>query len=193
MLVLVEPALAHKDSLLEAVRAFHAAGEYEITAEQLGAQYEDLIRRLERDKHPATVTPGELPYEDFWLMEGDEWIGKLTLRVTINDAYLHSGGHIGYEIRPDRRRQGYGTELLRLGLEKARERGLRRVLLTCNETNLGSRKMIEANGGRLENMVAVEGQTVLKMRYWIDLAGEPARETLASKSFQDVETEDRSR
>jgi predicted acetyltransferase len=169
MLVLVEPALTYKDACLDAVREFHAAGEYDITAEQLGAQFEDLIRRLEQAKDPAMVSAGELPYEDFWLMDGAEWIGKLTLRTTLNEQYLHAGGHIGYEIRPSKRRRGYGTALLRLGLEKARERDLYHVLLTCDETNLGSRKVIESNGGQLENIVEVKGHTIRKMRYWIDL------------------------
>ena len=103
-------------------------------------------------------------------MAGDQWIGKLTLRTALDERFLRSGGHIGYEIRPSQRRHGYGTALLRLGLEKARERGLRRVLLTCTETNIGSRKIIEANGGLLENAVLVDG--VKKLRYWIDLTQE---------------------
>jgi hypothetical protein len=49
MLVVVKPALAYKDALLEAVCEFHAAGEYEIDAVQLGAQFEDLIWRLDRE------------------------------------------------------------------------------------------------------------------------------------------------
>jgi predicted acetyltransferase len=169
MLALVEPSLIYKNALLDAVREFHEAGEYSIDAEQLGAKFDDLIARLAAAKDPANAPPGELPYEDFWLIEEDTWIGKLTLRTTINDKYLHAGGHIGYEIRPSQRQQGYGTALLRLGLEKARERGLHRVLLTCDETNIASRKVIENNGGQLENAVEVEGQTVLKMRYWINL------------------------
>ena len=169
MLTLVEPSLTYKNPCLDAVREFHAAGEYAVDAEQLGAKFEDLIARLVAAKDPANTPPGELPYEDFWLMDGDKWIGKLTLRTTINAKYLHAGGHIGYEIRPSKRRHGYGTVLLRMGLEKARERGLHRVLLTCDETNIGSRKIIENNGGKLENSVRVEGQTVLKMRYWINL------------------------
>jgi predicted acetyltransferase len=176
MLVLVEPSLTYKDACLDAVREFHEAGEYSIDAEQLGGMFEDLLARLAAAKDPANAPPGELPYEDFWLMENDEWIGKLTVRTTINARYLHAGGHIGYEIRPSKRRQGYGTILLRMGLELARKRGLQRVLLTCDETNLGSRKVIENNGGQLENSVEVEGQTVLKMRYWINLdkLGSPA-------------------
>ena len=169
MLVLVEPSLLYKEACLEAVADFHAAGEYEIDAERLGAQFEDLILRLQRSKDPTALIPGELPYEDFWLMDGAEWLGKLTLRTTLNEQYLHSGGHIGYEIRPSRRRRGYGTILLRLGLEKARERRLTRVLLTCDETNLGSRKIIERNGGQLENIVEVKDQTIRKIRYWINL------------------------
>jgi predicted acetyltransferase len=173
MLVLVEPALEHKDALLDAVREFHAAGEYDVTAEQLGARFEDLIHKLAADRDPANAPPGEVAYEDFFLMEGDVWIGKLTFRPTINAKYLHAGGHIGYEIRPSKRRQGYGTALLRLGLDKARERGLDRALLTCNEDNIGSRKVIEANGGQFENAVVVEGQTAKKLRYWITLAPLP--------------------
>ncbi len=169
MPVLEKPALAHKAALLDAVREFHAAGEYGISAEELGAQYEALVERLDHSLDPSTLMPGELPYEDFWMMEGEQWIGKLTLRTTLDERHLHAGGHIGYEIRPSRRRSGFGTTLLRLGLEKARQRGLFRVLLTCDETNLASQKVIENNGGQLENLVEVEGQTARKMRYWIEL------------------------
>jgi predicted acetyltransferase len=169
MLTLEKPAFAHKETMLDAVREFHAVGEYDITAEELGEKYEALIERLDHSLDPATLMPDELPYEDFWMMEGDQWIGKLTLRIALDKQYFHAGGHIGYEIRPSKRRCGYGTVLLRMGLDKARERGLARVLLTCDETNLASQKVIERNGGKLENIVDVEGKTVRKMRYWIDL------------------------
>lgn len=169
MLVLVEPAMMYKQPCLEAVREFHAVGEYDVDVEQLAAQFEDLIARLDAAKNPTSVPAGELPYQDFWLMEDGEWIGKLTLRTTINERYLYAGGHIGYEIRPSKRRCGYGTALLRLGLEKAREQGLTRALLTCDETNIGSRKIIEANGGQLDNAVEIAGQTARKLRYWISL------------------------
>src|SRR5688572_12172999 len=107
MLILVEPSLTYKDACLDAVREFHAAGEYDVNAERLGEKFEDLIARLVASKDPANMPLGELPYEDFWLMDGDKWIGKLTLRTTINEKYLHAGGHIGYEIRPSKRRCGY--------------------------------------------------------------------------------------
>ena len=166
---LVEPAPIYKSAILAAVPEMHAIGEWNVTPDAFATRFDDMLREIAAAKDPATAPPGVLPFEDYWLMDEDVWIGLLTLRPQINEQYLHSGGHIGYVIRPSKRRSGYGTAILRLGLEKARTRGLQRVLLTCDETNLGSRKIIEANGGQLENAVAVEGQSALKLRYWINL------------------------
>jgi predicted acetyltransferase len=169
MLQLVEPALHHKPAILDAVAEMQAIGEWDITPEAFAERFDDILREIAAAKDSATAPPDVLPYEDLWLMDGETWIGMLTLRPQINEQFLHTGGHIGYVIRPSKRRSGYGTALLRLGLDKARERGLERVLLTCNETNIGSRKVIEANGGQFENAVVVEGQEDKQLRYWIRL------------------------
>ena len=169
MLRLAEPAPRYKAAILDAVAEMQAIGEWDISPEAFAARFDDMLREIAAAKDPATAPPGVLPYEDFWLMEDEVWIGLLTLRCQLNQQFLQSGGHIGYVIRPSKRRRGYGTVLLRLGLHKARERGLSRVLLTCDETNTGSRKIIEANGGQFENAVVVEGQTAKKLRYWISL------------------------
>jgi predicted acetyltransferase len=172
MLRLVEPAPIYKEALLEAAGEMHAIGEWDITPADLAARFDDILREQAAAKDPATAPPGVLPYQDFWLLDEDVWIGLLTLRTKIDEQFLRSGGHIGYVIRPSRRRRGYGTALLRLGLERARARGMQRVLLTCAETNIGSRKVIEANGGRLADILAVERRSAPVCRYWIDL--EPA-------------------
>jgi predicted acetyltransferase len=97
-------------------------------------------------------------------------MGTLSLRHELNDMLMRIAGHIGYQIRPSQRQRGYGTELLRLGLQKARQLGLTRVLVTCDENNIASQKVIVYNGGQLENSVAVEGSHIPKLRYWIDLS-----------------------
>src|SRR6476659_4523400 len=135
MLRLVEPAPRYKAAILDAIPEMQAIGEWDISPDAFAARFDDMLCELAAAKDPATAPNGVLPYEDFWLMEQDTWLGLLTLRPHINKQFLHSGGHIGYVVRPSKRRCGYGTLLLRLGLDKARERGLQRVLLTCNETN----------------------------------------------------------
>jgi predicted acetyltransferase len=156
--------------MLEAAPEMHAIGEWAISPADLAARFEAILQDIAAARDPATAPPGVLPYQDFWLMEDAVWIGLLTFRPQIDDQLMRSGGHIGYVIRPSRRRHGYGTALLRLGLEQARAYGLSRVLLTCGDTNLGSRKVIEANGGRLEDIVIVDADKPPVRRYWISLA-----------------------
>ena len=78
-----------------------------------------------------------------------------------------NGGHIGDGVRPSERRKGYATEQIRLALQKCKELGIDRVLMTCEDWNVGSAKSIINNGGILENEIEVEGK--IFQRYWIDL------------------------
>ncbi|MBM3278293.1 MAG: GNAT family N-acetyltransferase [Candidatus Handelsmanbacteria bacterium] len=122
----------------------------------------------------------------FWLIGGGQYLGQTSIRPHLSSRYLLTyGGHIGYSIRPSRRRQGYGTRILALALEEARRLGLQRVLITCNSDNLPSKRIIEQNGGRYESAMAMpahllraEGRSangqVDKLRYWIELVPQPA-------------------
>ena len=113
---------------------------------------------------------GWVPCSTFYLVDDKGTImGKSSLRHHLNDFLRTIGGHIGYIIRPDQWRKGYGTEILRLTLEKARERGLERVLVTCDEDNIASMKIIEKNGGIFETTYREDENAVAKRRYWISL------------------------
>ena len=111
-----------------------------------------------------------VPYDTFWLVQdGARILGELRLRHHLTDMLAIEGGHIGYNIRPGERRKGYGTLQLRLGLEKARELGLTRVLVTCDDDNLPSAKIIEANGGVLSGRAISPESGVPVRQYWIEL------------------------
>jgi len=105
-----------------------------------------------------------------WLVHAYTFIGRVNIRFHLNDDLRLWGGNIGYAIRPSFRQKGFGTHILAQALPVARESGLRGVLLTCLDTNTGSIKVIEANGGMLAEIgphPAHPEQTVRK--YWIDL------------------------
>ena len=110
---------------------------------------------------------GYVPETRLWLIEDGKYIGSVNIRHSLTPHLLGVGGHIGYNIRPSMRNKGYGTAILRLALPYARALGLERVLLTCDETNIGSKKIIEANGGVLENKVSNPAGGPDKLRYWI--------------------------
>ena len=88
----------------------------------------------------------------YLLLNYSEFIGRVSIQHTLTD-HLKEGGHIGYYIRPSKRKLGYGKKILELSLVEARELGLRKVLVTCDNDNICSQKIIEANGGILENVV----------------------------------------
>jgi len=170
MLFLAEPSVAYRDTFIQSVHEFQAEGrQLNYDLNDLTNDFSSFVQELHDAKDRSKLKPGRVPGSDFWLINDNEFIGRLSIRHELNDFLLMMGGHIGYEIRPSRRKQGYGTEILRLGLEKAKELGLQRVLVTCDEDNIGSKKIIEHNGGKFENAIELEGDNVRKLRYWIDI------------------------
>lgn len=95
-------------------------------------------------------------------------VGTLSLRHSLTPALRQYGGHIGYAVLGEHRRRGYATEMLRQGLAITRAVGIKPALVTCDDDNIGSIKVIEANGGRLERKVLLTGHRVQTRHYWID-------------------------
>jgi len=172
MLELIELSAPYQDSFLTGLRELQADGQllyYNIAS--ISADFGAFVQSLQHNKDRTKIPANRVPDVDYWLYENDSiLLGHLSLRYKLNAYMLQLGGHIGYQICPSQRRQGYGKIILQLGLEKARAIGLQRVLVTCDENNLGSKKIIEANGGQLENAILLEGNSIRKLRYWIDIA-----------------------
>jgi len=93
-------------------------------------------------------------------------LGFLNLRLRLNEGLLNNAGHIGYSIRPSERGKSYAKETLCQGLQIAKEKNIKKTLVTCSVNNPASRAVILANGGILEDVRnGVE-------RYWIEVANE---------------------
>lgn len=95
-------------------------------------------------------------------------IGTIQLRHELNDDLLKRGGHIGYGICPSERGKGYGTKQLSLALEKAKELGISRVMISCDQTNFASANVATRNGGKLQWEGYDEEDGFIQI-YWIDL------------------------
>lgn len=93
--------------------------------------------------------------------------GIIDLRHYLTDYLKTTYGHIGYCIRPTERRKGYAKRMLSLCLEKCRERGLAKVLISCDNNNEASRRTILSCGGVFESTAIEDGVTL--ERYWIML------------------------
>ncbi|WP_291313929.1 GNAT family N-acetyltransferase [Corynebacterium sp. UBA2622] len=111
-------------------------------------------------------TPGYVACSYYWIVEEGEFAGAIALRHELTEHLLTSGGHVGYSVRPSRRRRGLATFALREIIPIARERGMGPLLLTCAEDNVASRKVIRANGGIYEDTrFGPDGRRM--MRFWV--------------------------
>jgi predicted acetyltransferase len=98
---------------------------------------------------------------------GGQIVGRTSIRHELNEFLARFGGHIGYGVLDAHRRRGHATEILRQSLVIARARGVDRVLVTCDDDNVGSATVIERCGGVFESVV--EGLDGIPIRrYWID-------------------------
>jgi len=107
---------------------------------------------------------GRVPCSFAWIVESPgspDVLGFLAIRHRLNDFLLEQGGHVGYAVRPSRRREGHAARALALALPMCSRLGIDRVLVTCDDDNVASARTIERNGGVLED---VRGD---KRRYWI--------------------------
>jgi predicted acetyltransferase len=110
-----------------------------------------------------------VPSTLYWLQRDGRILGQASLRPRLNENLRLEGGNIGYNIRPTERQKGYGTLILKLMLDEARQLRLEKVLITCDADNLGSARIIEKNGGVLEGQGISKISGKLVNRYWIEI------------------------
>jgi predicted acetyltransferase len=130
--------------------------------------FSEWVERLQQQSdRSVAVGEGRVHATHWWIVDGDGYLGAIDLRHYLNAFLLDVGGHIGYSIRPSFRRRGLATWALGAVLPEARALGLDRVLVTCDDDNIGSARSIERNGGVLEDVRTTHAG--IKRRYWITL------------------------
>jgi predicted acetyltransferase len=174
MLELIAPTVKLHASWLESRdewgRGTHQDGtglhaEVEVdSAEGFANWVEYLLRQSDRS---AELEPGRVHANYWWIVEDHQYLGAISLRHELNDFLLNAGGNIGYGVRPSARGRGVATWAVSVVLDEARELGLERVLITCDDSNVASARTIERSGGVLEDIRTTE--LGLTRRYWITL------------------------
>ena len=173
------PSAARKEAIIEYINEFaafhsdiHGTGSLDRILE--GYSFEQALERclrMERKDYAESV--GRCPGKTFLLIRenDDRIVGSINVRWDLNREMLRFGGHIGYGIRPTERRKGYNKINLYLGLKEARKVGLKKVMIDCAASNIGSDATIKALGGVLERCEKDPSDGELTNVYWIDVDG----------------------
>ena len=177
MPALITPDVRLRESFLAAMAEFADEGRTG-DGSGIGRDLEQWVGRWETDhgfaayvaekvaERESVVDQDWVLCTNLWWVDGDEYVGRMSIRHELNDWLREVGGHIGYDVRRSRRREGHATAMLRAALAVARDLGIEQALLTCDDDNLASRKVIERNGGVLEDLRRG------KLRYWVPTRSE---------------------
>jgi predicted acetyltransferase len=133
-----------------------------------GIAWSEYLEVLSNEFAGTNLKEGRVPATFMIAENNGELVGRTSIRHELNDFLFSVGGHIGYGVRPNYRRQGYATEILKQSLTYINQLGITEVLVTCLDDNVGSFEVIQSQGGVLENKVEYEG--ALWRRYWIKKA-----------------------
>ena len=169
MLDLRLPRPDEEDEVLRAYRATASEAANFLHYYRDGMSFELYLEVLRDQALGVNLPPDHVPSTFLLAFAEARVVGRVSIRHELNNFLHRLGGHIGYVVVPEFRRRGYATEILRQSLDIARDRlGLTRVLLTCDDDNVGSIRTIEKNGGVLENVVSGADLFKPKRRYWIE-------------------------
>jgi predicted acetyltransferase len=167
--MLVNPTEKYGDSWLSALQEFEAEGRKGFwNRVENPANVPAMVKRLYEISEGIDIPDTWVPATTLWYIDNGHYIGHIDIRHRLNPFLEQFGGHVGYAVRPSERKQGYGHKMLELALPTIREIGLSLILITCDEGNVASKKIIERNGGSFENKLT-DDQGTVKLRYWIRL------------------------
>lgn len=172
MLRLIEPC---KEYLASYIEAFD---EYEDYPRRSGNPYHnphthDILAHFDNMKHARNLPTGYVGSTTYWLVddEAQRFLGQIDIRHSLTDSLLRYGGNIGYAVRLGEWNKGYGTLMLSMALPHAKEIGITRCLITCDDDNPGSARVMEKNGFVLGDKIpnTIDGHAIITRRYWKEL------------------------
>jgi predicted acetyltransferase len=131
------------------------------------APWAEYLKHLDRLRRGDDL-PADRVRAAFLVADVDgEIVGRASVRFVLNDYLADTGGHVGYGVRPAFRRRGHASAILAQSLALLRADGVERVLVTCDDDNVGSARVIEGAGGVLEDTRRDRFGGTEKRRYWI--------------------------
>ncbi len=180
------PALQFRDSYVECIKDMIAAD----PKRGVGFQWHWLenfdlyLDSCRKQAAQTDVVDGRAPAITYWIViDKKQAVGKFTLHPVITPRLQVLGGHFGYEIRPAFRRMGIAEAACALGLSELKRLGFKNVFSTCDEDNIGSKRVLEKNGGKQVDRYELPDWPKPVLKFEFDLADRDAVEPETSLQF----------
>jgi predicted acetyltransferase len=164
------PRLDEEGEFLRAHRATTPTSPTFLHFYEEGLPFPRYVERLADIARGINVPNGFVPTTFLFAFLGDRIVGRVSIRHELNTFLAREGGHIGYTVVPEFRRRGCATRMLAMALGVLHKTtGARRALVTTNDDNIASQRVIEKNGGILQDVISGPDLEKPLRRYWIEM------------------------
>ncbi len=130
--------------------------------------FADWIAHVKRYDRAENLPSGHVRSSCYFLRDSEtsRIYGVCSVRWQLTPALLDRAGNIGYTIRPSERGKGLGSVQLGLALEKCREAGTEKALVTCRDRNCASAATALSQGG-VEDWAYEAPDSAVFRRFWV--------------------------
>ncbi|EQK41491.1 acetyltransferase domain protein, partial [[Clostridium] bifermentans ATCC 19299] len=117
------PSIKYENSFLEYINDYKVSGdtEYMYVYRDAYKDFKQYVSKLNNNSKGIDLPEGYVPCSSFWLVNDKE---QVLGSIRIRHGNVPFDGHIGYDIAPRHRGNGYGNKILELALPHAKEIGL---------------------------------------------------------------------
>ncbi len=175
MLKVIEPNNDLWESAVDfAKEVENAPTEFDIYASKHLIKYIDdmdaYLDFVEQCKHRID---GYVPNQTLWIVDDERVVGIFDLRLQLNEKLMNRGGNLAYQVAPSFRGKRTVFHAYPLLCEYIKlHYGFDRILITCDERNILSYKVIlslfKNFGGEKLPPVKIS-DTETQIRYWINV------------------------
>ncbi|WP_196139948.1 GNAT family N-acetyltransferase [Aliikangiella sp. G2MR2-5] len=157
---LILPSEKYKNSYLAYIEELGDEERYPFPMDFDCSDFSKMLSKINDFAEGVNLPPGYVQSSTLWLVDSGELIGVTNIRHRLNQEIEYCGGHIGLGIRPSARGKGYGSQLMKLSIEKLSDLGVSTIYIHCYKDNMASAKAIISNGGSLESELSLGSKIV---------------------------------
>ena len=102
----------YKEAYLESLKQIELGNIKKHDMMFLDPDEKDIVQTFVDSRDQSKLPSYYVPSYNYFVVDGDKFIGVIHIRIRLTENLLKYGGHIGYGVNPKYWKMGYGKQML---------------------------------------------------------------------------------